>query len=131
MKSVSKKALSEETQKLNRYLRNEAHRPSGRSDEMPSRHNGVPIATTVLMFNCNRCSFELLAGDLSTLPESEVRRRACLAHPLCSRHLSTRPAKRPALPSLPGWPGATAGSRTLPCDRHHAGMCVWHGRRST
>ena len=70
---ISTKTLTEETQKLNRYTRNEAHRPSGRSDEMPSRHLLCTTpASCILMFNCNRCSFELQQGDLTTLPESEA-----------------------------------------------------------
>ena len=72
MKLVSKKPLTEEAQKVNRYVRNEAHRPAGKQEEMPSRHDNTPIATLMLMFNCNRCSFELSAGDLLTLPESEA-----------------------------------------------------------
>ena len=72
MKYVSKKPPTEEVLKANKYERVEAHRPSGRSDEMPSRHRDTPLSSLVLMFNCCRCTFELLAGDLSTLPESEA-----------------------------------------------------------
>ena len=53
-----------------RFLRNENKRPVGRPDELaPSRHERVPPGRVVLMFNCFESSFELLHGDLSTLPE--------------------------------------------------------------
>ena len=68
-KVVSKKVFEE---KDFRYTRNEAHRPSGKAEEMPSRHGHVPLCGLVLMFNCHRSSFELLQGDLATLPESEA-----------------------------------------------------------
>lgn len=55
------------------FTRNEAHRPPGRPDEsVASRHERVPPAAVVLMFNCHHASFDLLAGDLSTLPEAET-----------------------------------------------------------
>jgi len=56
-----------------RFLRNENKRPVGRPDELaPSRHERVPPGRVVLMFNCFEASFELLHGDLSTLPEAET-----------------------------------------------------------
>ena len=55
------------------FTRNEAKRPAARADEgSPSRHERVPPTTVVLMFNCCDASFELVAGDLSTLPEAET-----------------------------------------------------------
>ena len=73
LKLASKRALTDEDVKATRYVRNEAHRPSGRADEMPSRHRDVAIgAPSILMFNCNRCSFEVSAGDISTLPDSDA-----------------------------------------------------------
>ena len=68
-KLVSKKPFEE---KEFTYKRLEAHRPSGKAEEMPSRHTAVPSCGLVLMFNCYRASFELLQGDLSSLPESEA-----------------------------------------------------------
>ena len=56
-----------------RFQRNENKRPVGRPDELaPSRHERVPPGRVVLMFNCFEASFELLHGDLSTLPEAET-----------------------------------------------------------
>ena len=56
-----------------RVLRDENKRPAGRPDEATvSRHERVPPARVVLMFNCHISSFELLAGDMTTLPEAEV-----------------------------------------------------------
>lgn len=56
-----------------RFERNEAHRPANRPDGLtPSRHERVPPAQIVLMFNCCDASFTLEAGDLSTLPESDT-----------------------------------------------------------
>lgn len=70
------------------FTRNEAHRPAGRPDESsPSRHERVPPSLVVLLFNCHNASFELIAGDISTLPEAEtidlksLTRYACL--PCC------------------------------------------------
>lgn len=55
------------------YTRNEAHRPAGRpEDSVRSRHELVPPTTVVLMFNAHHASFELVAGDVSTLPEAET-----------------------------------------------------------
>jgi len=53
--------------------RNEGHRPIGRPDELaPSRHERVPPSCIVLMFNAVEASFELAAGDISTLPEADT-----------------------------------------------------------
>ena len=58
---------------LQRYDRNEQHRPHGRPEGQPSRHESVlEPATMVLMFNCYRSSFELLKGDITTLPDAEA-----------------------------------------------------------
>ena len=55
------------------FERNENHRPVGRADGLtPSRHERVPPSQIVLMFNCFEASFTLLAGDISTLPESDT-----------------------------------------------------------
>ena len=55
------------------FERNENHRPIGRADELtPSRHERIPPANIVLMFNCFEASFQLLHGDLSTLPEADT-----------------------------------------------------------
>ena len=55
------------------YTRDENKRPAGRPDEAtPSRHERVPPSRIVLMFNCHISSFELIAGDVSTLPEADV-----------------------------------------------------------
>ena len=55
------------------HERNEGHRPIGRLDELaPSRHERVPPSCIVLMLNCFESSFDLVAGDISTLPESET-----------------------------------------------------------
>ena len=56
-----------------RRERNEGKRPPGRIDEnAPSRHERVPPATVVLMFNCFESGFELEFGDISTVPEAEA-----------------------------------------------------------
>ena len=39
---------------------------------VPSRHERVPPSQIVLMFNCFEASFTLLAGDISSLPESDT-----------------------------------------------------------
>ena len=70
-KLVSKKVFEDRDFK---YVRTESHRPAGRPDEMPSRHAAVPSCGMLLMFNCNRASFELHMGDLSTLPEVRATR---------------------------------------------------------
>ena len=55
------------------FVRNEAKPPMGRPDELaPSRHERIPPACVVLMFNCFECSFDLGHGDLKTLPESDT-----------------------------------------------------------
>lgn len=55
------------------YERNESHRPIGRADGLsPSRHERVPPAHIVMMFNCYEASFLLIGGDISTLPESDT-----------------------------------------------------------
>merc|ERR1712185_339041 len=55
------------------HERNESHRPIGRPDELaPSRHERVPPSCIVLMFNCFESTFDLTAGDISTLPEAET-----------------------------------------------------------
>ncbi|KOO22124.1 leucine rich repeat -containing protein, partial [Chrysochromulina tobinii] len=53
------------------YERREAHRPSGRDEaKMPSRHAGIPPTVIALMFNSYRATFELVLGDLKTMPDS-------------------------------------------------------------
>ena len=52
---------------------------------------GLPTATLVLMFNCYRSGFELLAGDLSTLPESLGQLSSLEKLYLESNHLKTLP----------------------------------------
>ena len=53
------------------YERYEAHRPSGRDEaKMPSRHAGIPPTVIALMFNSYRATFELVLGDLKTMPDS-------------------------------------------------------------
>ena len=53
------------------YERREAHRPSGRDEaKMPSRHAGIPPTVIALMFNSYRASFELVLGELKTMPDS-------------------------------------------------------------
>ena len=55
------------------FERNESHRPIGRPDELsPSRHERVPPSCIVLMFNCFESSFDLVFGDITTLPESDT-----------------------------------------------------------
>ena len=55
------------------FERNENRRPVGRADGLtPSRHERVPPREIVLMFNCFEASFTLIAGDISTLPESDT-----------------------------------------------------------
>ena len=55
------------------FERNENHRPVGRADGLtPSRHERVPPSQIVLMFNCFEASFTLLAGDITTMPESDT-----------------------------------------------------------
>lgn len=54
-------------------VRIDSKRPPGRLEEtMPSRHERVPPATVVLMFNCFQSGFQLEYGDLSTVPEAEA-----------------------------------------------------------
>jgi hypothetical protein len=54
-------------------VRNESKRPPGRLEEtMASRHERVPPATVVLMFNCYESGFQLEYGDISTMPEAEA-----------------------------------------------------------
>ena len=58
---------------MTEMTRNEAHRPHGRPEGQPSRHDSVTEpAAMLLMFNCNRCSFKLAKGDITTIPESEA-----------------------------------------------------------
>ena len=53
--------------------RKEVHRPTGRPEGQPSRHEFVTEpAAMVLMFNCHRCGFKLSKGDITTMPESET-----------------------------------------------------------
>ena len=55
------------------YQRIDTKRPPGRLDETyDSRHERVPPAGVVLMFNCFEAGFKLLYGDISTLPEAEA-----------------------------------------------------------
>jgi hypothetical protein len=55
------------------HVRNENKRPPGRLEEtMASRHERVPPATVVLMFNCYESGFQLEYGDISTMPEAEA-----------------------------------------------------------
>ena len=55
------------------FERNENHRPIGRPDELtPSRHERIPPTHIVLMFNCFEASFDLIYGDIATLPESDT-----------------------------------------------------------
>ena len=60
----------------------DSKRPPGRLEEtMPSRHERVPPATVVLMFNCFQSGFQLEHGDLSTVPEAEsVEIRSIRSH---------------------------------------------------
>ena len=51
--------------------RNEAHRPHGRPDGMPSRHENVPPVSLILMFNCHRAECRLTMGDISSMPDAE------------------------------------------------------------
>ena len=55
-----------------KFTRNEAKRPAGRPEGAPSRHERVPPSAVVLMFNGCESSFELIAGDIATLPEAET-----------------------------------------------------------
>ena len=56
-----------------RCVRVDSHRPAGRLDDMsPSRHERIPPASVVLMFNCYEAGFELEAGDITTIPEAEA-----------------------------------------------------------
>lgn len=55
------------------FERNENHRPIGRPDELtPSRHERIPPTCIVLMFNCFEASFDLIYGDITTMPESDT-----------------------------------------------------------
>ena len=87
---VSKKSFEP---KEFRYARNEGHRPSGRPDEMPSRHVNIKDAGMLLMFNCHRASFELLQGDLGTLPESEALDIKSLVSPATIGRVKIAPEK--------------------------------------
>jgi len=54
-------------------VRVDSKRPPGRLEEtMASRHERVPPATVVLMFNLFEAGFHLEYGDISTIPDAEA-----------------------------------------------------------
>ena len=53
-----------------RYERREPHRPAGRDENAPSRHETIAPASIVVMFNSHRSTFELSHGAIKSLPET-------------------------------------------------------------
>ena len=92
------------------FERNENHRPIGRPDELtPSRHERIPPTFIVLMFNCFEASFDLVHGDISTLPESDTTELRSLTSGKSLGRVKITPEKGTRAP----WRQQPSSSRSL------------------